>query len=436
MSTFKAILLERLSQVQRSTLARDAVWVLAGQGASFLLQMAYFVLLARMLGVEQYGIFVGASAFVSIVMPFSALGAGMLFMRHVSTNPNQFACYWGNILLSTVAANVLLLPILCWIAPHLLNPASASILLPVALANCLMGQVIQGVVQIFQTYQRLQAAACWSTAINLLRFASTGFMVILMRHVTARDWALVSMIVSVVIALAAAATVTAQYEFPRFEPRLLFRRATEGLLFSVSSSTASVYNDIDKTMLSHYGMNIANGFYTTAYRIIDLASLSVVSVEWAASPRFFRDGKNGSLPVVQRANSILTHIVPIGALAGIAAFLCAPLIPHLLGSGFAQSVLALRWLCLLPVFRGVHQITGGALTGCGYQRYRTTAQVAVALLNLSLNVFWIPAYGWMGAAWASLITDCALGVICWTLMSWVAHRARLTEVSSQPVYEQ
>ena len=435
MLTLKTMLSEKLSQVKRSTLARDAGWVLAGQGASFLLQMAYFVLLARMLGVEQYGIFVGASAFVSILMPFSALGAGMVFMRHVSTNPHLFSRYWGNILLSTAAANVLLLPILCLIAPRVLNRASASILLPVALANCLMGQVIQGVVQIFQTYQRLQAAACWSTSMNLLRFAAAGLMMILMRHVTAQDWALVSMAVSVLIALAAAATVTAQYEFPRFEPRLLFRRATEGLLFSVSSSTASVYNDVDKTMLSHYGMNIANGIYTTAYRIMDVASLSVVSVEWAASPRFFRDGKDGSLPVVRRANTILKHIVPIGALAGIAAFLSAPLIPHLLGAGFAQSVLALRWLCLLPIFRGVHQITGGALTGCGYQRYRTAAQIAVALLNLSLNVFWIPAYGWMGAAWASLITDCALAVLCWTLMSWIAHRARLTEVPSQAVYE-
>jgi O-antigen/teichoic acid export membrane protein len=435
MQKFKTMLVEKVSQVQRSTLARDAGWVLAGQGASFLLQLAYFVLLARMLGVEQYGIFVGATAFVTIAMPFSALGSGMLFMRHVSTNPNQFARYWGNILLSTFAANVLLVPILCLIAPHLLNSASASILLPVALANCLMAQVTQGVVQIFQTYQRLQAAACWSTAMNLLRFAATGFMMILVRHVTARDWALVSMIISAVIALSAAVTVTAQYEFPRFEPRLMFTRASEGLLFSVSSSTASVYNDIDKTMLSHYGMNIANGIYTTAYRIIDVASLSVVSVEWAASPRFFRDGKNGSLPVVRRANTILKHIIPIGALAGVAAFICAPLIPHLLGAAFAPSILALRWLCLLPVFRGVHQITGGALTGCGYQRYRTTAQIAVALLNLSLNVFWIPAYGWMGAAWASLITDCALGVLCWTLMAWVAHRAGLTELPSQAVYE-
>jgi len=47
----------------------------------------------------------------------------------------------------------------------------------------------------------------------------------------------------------------------------------EGIGYSFASSTTSIYNDIDKTMLSHYGMNFANGVYTMAYRIIDIATM-------------------------------------------------------------------------------------------------------------------------------------------------------------------
>jgi O-antigen/teichoic acid export membrane protein len=75
------------------------------------------------------------------------------------------------------------------------------------------------------------------------------------------------------------------------------------------------------------------------------------------------------------------------------------------GPGFAQSVSALRWLCLIPVFRSVQLMAGCALTGAGLQRYRTTAQVFTVGLNLGLNCWWIPKYGWRGAAVSSLLTD-------------------------------
>ena len=46
-------------------------------------------------------------------------------------------------------------------------------------------------------------------------------------------------------------------------------------------------------------------------------------------------------------------------------FVLAPLIPLLVGRGFAESVSALRWLCLIPVFRSIHGATGSVLTGAG-----------------------------------------------------------------------
>jgi O-antigen/teichoic acid export membrane protein len=86
------------------------------------------------------------------------------------------------------------------------------------------------------------------------------------------------------------------------------------------------------------------------------------------------------------------------------------MIPHLVGRGFAESVSALRWLCLLPAMRGIHQLTGCALTGMGLQRFRTIVQLSAAALNLSLNLWLIPQFGWLGAAWASLATDGSLAM--------------------------
>src|SRR5579862_7737338 len=104
--------------------------MLVGQGLSFLLQAGYFILLARLLGVKEYGIFAGAFAFVSIATPYSTLGSGLLFVRYVGTDRSKFAAYWGNILLSSAVAGLTFTVVLRLIAPHLLNPASAAIVLP------------------------------------------------------------------------------------------------------------------------------------------------------------------------------------------------------------------------------------------------------------------------------------------------------------------
>jgi O-antigen/teichoic acid export membrane protein len=55
--------------------------MLVGQGTGILLQAFNFVLLGRLLGTTQYGIYAGAFALVAIVASYSTLGSGTLFLR-------------------------------------------------------------------------------------------------------------------------------------------------------------------------------------------------------------------------------------------------------------------------------------------------------------------------------------------------------------------
>src|ERR1700687_2671725 len=71
---------EELQRLQPSTLAQNAGWMVMGQGAGFVLQAGYFVLLARLLGSTEYGIYAGTFALVSIASQYSALGSGTVFL--------------------------------------------------------------------------------------------------------------------------------------------------------------------------------------------------------------------------------------------------------------------------------------------------------------------------------------------------------------------
>jgi O-antigen/teichoic acid export membrane protein len=102
--------------------------------------------------------------------------------------------------------------------------------------------------------------------------------------------------------------------------------------------------------------------------------------------------------------------------------LASPLIPHLVGRDFSGTIIALRWLCWIPLFRGIHRLAGGALTGSGHQHLRNIGQFAVAGINIALNLWWISSFGWIGAAWSSIASDGLLAMITVFLLWWVTFR--------------
>jgi O-antigen/teichoic acid export membrane protein len=95
-------------------------------------------------------------------------------------------------------------------------------------------------------------------------------------------------------------------------------------------------------------------------------------------------------------------------------------------------VSALRWLCLIPVFRSFHLSAGDAIAGVGQQKFRLACQLFAAGFNIGLNALLIPRYSWMGAALASLLTDGSLAALTWTVLFWLRRRERLAALTAQP----
>jgi O-antigen/teichoic acid export membrane protein len=379
--------------------------MMAGQGFGLVLQAAYFILLARLLSSTEYGIFAGAFAFTSIASQFSSVGMGSIFIRYVSLDHKAFSVYWGNILLAIAGTSGLLVLILPFAGQHLLNPSSAKLVLLSTIANCICGQLTVEISRIFLTFEKMRITATLNLLTQLMRTLAVLLMIVVLHHSTAWWWAVVSMLVSIVASAIAICTVIRCFGWPRFSPLLFARRGIEGISFAFSASTTPVLNDIDKTMLSSYGMNLENGIYSLAYRVIDMATIPIYAIRDAVLPRMFRNGPAGIVATYELTLRLMKRCLLLGTAAAAGVFVLSPLVPHVLGHGFYESAAALRWLCLIPIFRGVHQLAGSALAGSGFQRYRTLAQVLAGGFNFGVNLWLIPQYGWRGAAWSSLATD-------------------------------
>jgi O-antigen/teichoic acid export membrane protein len=407
-------------------LLRNSLWVLSGQGLSLVAQAGYFIVIARLLGSVEYGLLVGAAASVGVLSQYGAFGSGLLFLRYVSPDHSRFREYWGNIIMSCLTLGTLLVVVLRVVSPLLLRGIDTRVIVLLAIGDCICGQLTSATSQVFQAFERMRYTAILNTAVSCSRMVLAIAMLVTLHRASALQWATASLAISAATAISSVVVVTIKLGLPQFHIGLFLKRLWEGFIFAVSGCTTSVYNDVDKAMLAHFGMNAANGIYTMAYRVIDVSAMPIRSIHAAAFPRFFRHGteENGLAATEHFAKRLLRRTSLMGLTIAVLLYFSAPVIPHLVGKSFSPSVTALRWLCLIPFFRSFHLSAGDALAGAGRQTTRLVFQMIAALGNVGLNLVLIPRYSWRGAAAASLLTDGGLGLMMWLILLWLRHRVK------------
>jgi len=408
------------------SLRRGSAWMIAGRFTALIFQAVYFVLMGRVLGSREYGAFIGVVALVAVLTQFSSLGMEMVMLRDVSRDRARFAAAWGAALRMAAGGFILLLLIALAFGHIFLSPGLRLLIPWVAVSDGLFGKAAQLAGRAFQSVGQMRVMAQLTAAMNAGRAALAVVLFAWVRwyggRADALTWAHIYWIAPLLVGGIACALVTARLGRPRWQP-LRWRDWSEGFSFSLSNSSISLYNDIDKTFLVSFGQTFAAGIYSAAYRVADVASAPLYSVYAAATPRLFRAGSQG----VEQAHALSRRILWRMALYGIAAaaalFFGAPLIPLAFGPSFAESVPALRWLCLLPLLRVLHYAWGTTITASASQWNRTATQIAAAALNLALCAWMIPRWSWQGAAWASLLTDGSLAAMSWAVL-WKIRNMR------------
>lgn len=403
----------------RTGVAKNTSWLLSSQVVSLGAQVVYFFILARLLGSEQYGIYVAASALVSLISQYGTLGAGVVFLRYVSADREKARVFWGNITLSSCFLGPTFVVVIA-IAGHLiLHNGQFWLVTIVALSDCLCGSLVMSVSQMFQAFEEMRTTALLNLTGNLMRLALACYLLAAKGHSDATVWAVAVLVSSVIVTILASVLAIRRVGYPQISLAHLIPYLWEGFVFAFSTSTVAVYNDVDKTIMGHLGMNEANGAYSLAYKIINIATLPLTALYSALTPRFFRVGADGiraTLPLVKR---VIGPTVLIGAAAAVLIFLFSPFVVPFAGKDFATAAPVLRWLCAIPLLRNFQWCAGDALVGAGFVNTRVAIQVGVSILNLAAGLYLIPRYSWMGATWASVGTDALLALTLWLTVFWL-----------------
>lgn len=417
-----------------TSIVRNTTWMILGQGLRLVIQALYFIEIARSLGVRNYGAFVSVVALVGIVYPFGSLGGGNLLVKNVSRDASLFSVYWGRALGLTVAFGAILIATVLGISRFALpREIPVALVALVAVADILGLNIITQCGQAFQAFEKLQ----WTAGINVMmsagRLAGALILIAFRARPSALQWGYVYFGCTVVVTLLSVVLVLWHLGFPRFDWKTLRSELREGFFFSASQTSQTVYNDIDKTMLARLSTLDAAGIYAAAYRLIDVSFVPVSAVLWSAYPSFFRAGVNGISASFHFAKPLIRKALAYsGAVCGV-LLLTSGIVPYVLGPEYSETAVALRWLSVLPILKALHYFLSDTLTSAGYQGVRTGVQAGVAVFNVMINFWLIPAYSWRGAAWSSVASDTALFAGVATAVWLISRADRKTRQPSEHV---
>lgn len=403
-----------LVRMRTRGLLRDTTHLTIGQGLRLVIQAAYFVLIARSLGPDAYGAFVTVVAMAALLGPFSGLGTANLFIKNVRSGKREAALCWGNGVLLTVLSGTLLSCVGVGLSTLLHLKTVPLVVTIVCVADLVLLKVTELAAFGFAAMDRMKQTSIQSVVVSLLRLGGIVALVVTVHPVTLDLWVLTYLFTTLLGMLYALVKGGQLWGRPIVDLRALREDATEGVFFSVAGSATTIYNDIDKIMLSRLADLAATGVYGAAYRVIDVTMTPIRSLAAAAYPHFFRKGVGGMAQTYPYALSLIAKTSIYGAFASAGLWLAAPILPHILGNQYRGVLPAVRWLALIPFLRCIHSFMADALSGAGLQRVRTGIQVMVALINIGLNVLILPRYSWRGAAWTSLGCDGLLAALFWT----------------------
>lgn len=262
----------------------------------------------------------------------------------------------------------------------------------------------------FQGFNRMDLNAGMTIVSNLILIVVVPGLLVLGFEL---EGAIVGYVVSSGIAAALGVTViyTKFYtgvEVTRSVRKTVSRRVLRYSVPLTFTMGASVLNSrIDTILLGVFRGPTAIAFYTLGKQLVDFLIAPAHSLGFGISPTFGEQKANGELGhAASLYERSFTYIVALYAPAAAGVVLVAePTITLIFGPDYAGAVPVLQIFSFFVVVRALDSITSDALDYLGRARERAIAKGSLAMGNFLLNVIFIPMFGIVGAAVATVITD-------------------------------
>ena len=393
--------------------------------------MVKFAILARALGVEQFGLYNAMLGLMAFVSPFAGWGFNSLLFRYVTRDKFSFPLWWGNAL-TVIAISGSLLAIAVTASSQYIVPQSTLLLsLLLGVMQLITSPMSDVVERAFRARYQMRQAAWISTIPQILAFlALFGFLS--MSEQTALTWAAWSLLASAIGTAILVVVTSVVHGSPKPNLRAIADNWVMGMHFAVGQSASSIYSSIDRVMLARFGTLSDTGVYAAAMTILGMAKLPLSTLEQITHPKFYELGGQSVIATARFAWKNVKLGTVYAMVAGAGLILLSPLVPVVLGSSYESSVGALRWCAIFPLLSAIGNPARVVITAIDRPQDRTKILMVAALMNTVLNFMWIPRYGWRGAIASTVLCEVILVIALWGVILVHAHREHQNGTATTP----
>ena len=406
-----------MSERLASRTLRNSVLVV---GARALAKIGIFIvvaLLLRYLTPDQYGRFAAMVVYVTLIGVVADLGLQTVFIRDASRDRDLVARYLSNLLASrlllSIAALVVLAIVLRLLSPSLFPYTIAGFVL---LLTTSYSSLLRAVFYVRGrlTYEALAIVAEAAIVLVLTVYA-------IQRHATWDAFLWVYSASYLFTSLLAFAVLRWQWRVPvglTLEPALLRTLLSAGIPLALGFTITAIYAQVDIVLLQVIKGFQMVGWYSAANRYIDAVAWIPQSAMGAVFPALsmVAASRGRQLAFAYQKSYKMLAVIGLPLSAGIGV-LASPLIRLLAPDGhFDQSIPALQLLAPSVLLLCVNNAFIYTLTAINRQLDFTRLSLVTLAVNLVLNLALIPAFGLLGAAAASTLTELALFVGGWWLL--------------------
>ena len=398
---------------------KDMSWILISQIIASICGFIWTILIARYLGVNDYGILGFATSLTAILVVTVDFGISTHIVRHIATNYDSAPKYLGNALpLKSIFAIFTL--IITLIILLILKCEEVTIVVTLLFTiEMIFKSFINLMNGAFQAFEKGKYQGIGNTLLNTI-------LLIFILLAIFSDWGLLGITFAYLISNMVAliyiyTTFTKNVTKPTFELDKSFCKKITiySIPFAISGVLYSIYFSIDIIMLTNIIGNVATGIYNASYKLINVITLlysAYTAVIFPIMSKLFKNDKE--LLEISYEKSIKYLMLIMIPLAMATMIYSTDIIQLIYGSEYIDSASTLSILiwtvCLLFVAS-----PGNILLDASHKEVTVTKIYAIAaLFNIILNLILIPKFSFIGAALTTVASDILIVII----QKYVIHK--------------
>jgi O-antigen/teichoic acid export membrane protein len=379
---------------------RDYLTITSGVFGRLAISVVYFLIVANILSLAEFGIFATVSAVGLVLSRLLAFGFISPVYRVATVRPQLLGTYVGGLLaLSLISLPLIIASALGLYAAFFQSKIALLPFMLILAAEVLCWRTTEYVVIMLNGLSRFgKAASLVIVGSSLRTLAAVAFFLLPWRGLDA--WITFYLIANGATLLIALLAFAPRMRL-RFIARLYPRRMRDAATAAASELTFYVQSELDKLLVLTLAGDRTAGLYAIAMRLIDLTAIPVRSFNQMLVQKVMREGAASF--AARRQALVELAIAAISTLGLLAFIVLLWLFPNALGGNVARTAPFLVPMLAIPALRNLVEYQGELLYARELVVTRLLLLVVLAGLKLLLMVAMINHFGQI-EAWALPLT--------------------------------